>query len=468
LNSIFFANKLNLLFFTGERMGSSFRGYASFLSIASMSFSLPALAANHYVRAGATGAANGNDWTNAYTSLPSSLIRGDTYYIADGSYAGRTFSTAVSGTTLITIKKATASDHGTSTGWSDTYGDGQTQFNSGLEFTSSYWLIDGQTGGGVENNWNKNFGIKITDTSDGMAVIKIGQNGTANNVTIRHVEMQGKGSVSGQGGSYSNDGLAIYGSSNVTLSYFWMHGIGRCPFFVSPKNLLVEHGWVQSYYGSSDVHSEVASIWGFSTSMGDVTFRYNLFTDIQSTGGIMWDNSSNPSAKLTIHGNIFYKPAGANWGRANGVVGGWTSNSAFHNASVTNNSFINVDQESLSSLPQTFSQNSAYNNIFYNSQSPDFSKFSSHNYNLFINSGGAHSEANGSSASSGDPFVNIAGLDFRLKAPTAAGMNLASPNNLDPFNIIRGADGNWDRGAFEFSSGAAPTLSSPSNLRIVN
>src|SRR5688572_27675121 len=46
----------------------------------------PLEGANHFIRAGATGAANGNNWTDAWTSLPSSLVRGDTYYIADGTY----------------------------------------------------------------------------------------------------------------------------------------------------------------------------------------------------------------------------------------------------------------------------------------------------------------------------------------------------------------------------------------------
>ena len=217
-----------------------------------------AIAKNNYVRAGATGANNGSDWTNAYASLPATLVRGDTYYIADGSYAGRTFSTPVSGTTPIIVKKATLADHGIATGWSDTYGDGQAAFTSGFVFTSSYWTFDGQTGGGAVNSWVQNFGFKITETGDSSAIIKVGQGGTANNITIRHVDLQGKGSVSNSGGSASNDGLAIYGSSDVTLSYFRMVGIGRCPFFVSPRNLVVEHGWVQSYFGSAAVHSEVA------------------------------------------------------------------------------------------------------------------------------------------------------------------------------------------------------------------
>ena len=78
-----------------------------------------------YVRAGATGANNGSDWNNAYSNLPGSLTRGRTYYIAGGSYAAHTFADAESGTNQIVIKKATVADHGTSTGWQDSYASAQ-------------------------------------------------------------------------------------------------------------------------------------------------------------------------------------------------------------------------------------------------------------------------------------------------------------------------------------------------------
>ncbi|NML18994.1 hypothetical protein, partial [Azohydromonas caseinilytica] len=110
------------------------------------------------------------------------------------------------------------------------------------------------------------------------------------------------------------------------------------------------------------------------------------------------------------------------------------------------------------------SGNEAYNNIFYNSNSPDFSKFSAHNYNHFVNAGGSHGETGGSSATSGDPFVNIAALDFRLKASTAAGSNLPAPFNVDGLGRTRGADGTYDRGPFEYATGAI-TVSPPTNLR---
>lgn len=39
-----------------------------------------AVAQTYYVRQGAAGASDGSDWTNAFTDLPSNLVRGATYY----------------------------------------------------------------------------------------------------------------------------------------------------------------------------------------------------------------------------------------------------------------------------------------------------------------------------------------------------------------------------------------------------
>src|SRR5687767_4517693 len=80
-------------------------------------------AANHYIRAGAAGSVPCSDWTsaNACNALPATLVRGDTYYIAGGNYAGYTFDDAAVGTTTITIKHATINDHGTATGWNDAF-----------------------------------------------------------------------------------------------------------------------------------------------------------------------------------------------------------------------------------------------------------------------------------------------------------------------------------------------------------
>jgi hypothetical protein len=346
-----------------------------------------ASAADRYVRQDATGRNDGSDWANAYTSLPQALIRGDTYYVADGAYAGRTFSTPASGTTLITIKKATPADHGTSSGWIDAHGDGQATFSGQFRFTTGYWLVDGATGGGAENSWVGKFGFKITESASTILLI---DNASARNVTVRHIDMVGKGRATLGSDPDFNRGIAVWGAPNVTLSYYRMTGIGSAPFMLSASNFVAEHGWVVSFFGDASAHSELASIWNFAGGLGDTTFRYNLITDIQSTGGLMWDNSSNNGAQLMVYGNVFYKPAGASWDRANGLIGGWTGGNGeqFRNAKVYNNTFINVDQQTLSTFPNIYSGNVAYNNIFYNCSSPDFAKFGVHDNNIFINSGG--------------------------------------------------------------------------------
>src|SRR5689334_15303512 len=86
-------------------------------------------AANHYVRAGAAGNGNGTDWTNACKDFSgscasSSLVRGDTYFVAAGTYGALQLKTPDSGTLVITIQRATASAHGTDTGWQASF-DGQ-------------------------------------------------------------------------------------------------------------------------------------------------------------------------------------------------------------------------------------------------------------------------------------------------------------------------------------------------------
>ena len=120
-----------------------------------------AYAATRYVRPGATGSNTGTDWANAYTALPSSLVRGDTYYLADGTYGSYSFDDNASGTNVIYIKKATSADHGDATGWSDSYGAGTALF--------SLWSFGGApSGNGGYYNLNGyspavpgNYGIKV-------------------------------------------------------------------------------------------------------------------------------------------------------------------------------------------------------------------------------------------------------------------------------------------------------------------
>jgi hypothetical protein len=400
----------------------------------------------------ATGNGSGADWNNllAWSATPT---RGDTWYLADGTYTGKTLSVAASGTTLIIIKKAIAADHSTDTGWVGTMGDGVAEFSNAINFTTSYWTFDGQTGGGP-GSWDTGFGFKINEVGDALAIIEVGRSTTASYITVRHVELQGKGSVSGTGGGDSNDAIALWIGSNFTLSYAYMDGIGRCPFFISPQDFVAEYVYVKKFYGSGAVHSEVSSTYSFGQTIGDTTFRYCVFADIQSTGGIMWDNVGNTAAVCRIYGCVFYHPSGSTWVQANGLIGGWAGGNSeqCHNMLVYNNTFIDTESggEVLSSFPNIYSNLQAKNNLFYSVGSVGSAvKWSmTHNHFISTTEGGTST-----STGTGDPFTDYVNFDFSLTANTTAGTDLGAPFNVDMLGNTRTT---WTRGAIEYGGSPAP------------
>src|SRR4051794_22587519 len=68
-----------------------------------------------YIRQGASGTNTGTDWTNALSTLPTTLTRGKTYCVADTTTGfGQWKITGHSASTTPTrIVKATIADHGT-------------------------------------------------------------------------------------------------------------------------------------------------------------------------------------------------------------------------------------------------------------------------------------------------------------------------------------------------------------------
>lgn len=93
------------------------------------------------------------------------------------------------------------------------------------------------------------------------------------------------------------------------------------------------------------------------------------------------------------------------------------------------------------------SNNYVYNNLWYNNQNVSFQGVT-HDYNWFYQSE-THSESH-IEYGNGDPFVNIGQLDFRLVGATEAGIQLDPTYRMDMLGNIRGDDGLWDRGAFEY------------------
>jgi hypothetical protein len=127
----------------------------------------------------------------------------------------------VSGTTLITVKKAVPAEHCTDTGWNaSTMGSGTATFSDpGTVFsiTTSYVTIDGMTGTGKGAH-----GIHLLSSSktDGVGAITVGANGAF--LTFRHIEAENAPALNSNGSRvYMSVSLT---SSNNTFQYVYFHG----------------------------------------------------------------------------------------------------------------------------------------------------------------------------------------------------------------------------------------------------
>lgn len=422
----------------------------------------PASAANHYVREGATGSGDGSDWTNAYTELPATLTRGDTYYVADGSYPSYTFDDAADSTTLITIRKATASSHGTDTGWVWTYGDGVAAWAS-VTFNTSYWVFDGVTGGGP-GAWQTGHGFTFTaaaGTSVTFATIASG----VSNVTIRHASFTQTGNTE----DTIVGAHAIYNADVLNVSMFeYLHfdNIGGLPFLLrNGSGNVIQYVYTGNICGMSvkDVnqHCEAVVIHG----MSDVQFRWNWITESPSSGGFVKNNTPE-STDVRIYGNVIGNgyPINCN----SGPCTDWR---------IFNNTFIGVTSGPIGG-DGTLSGGLVYNNVIFDGAVTRM--FATHDYNWWsqIDSNSCDMTVGANenltkrqpgdcdlSPETADPFVAYGSGDYRLTAALsgftgtdscalAEACSATFAYDVDWWGRTRGADGTWDRGALEYSATA--------------
>lgn len=419
--------------------------------------------ATYCVRAGATGANNGSDWNNAFTSLPATLQRGATYYIADGNYSGYTCDDLESGTALITIKKATASDHKTETGWNSTYGDGQAVFGSFVIMTDN-WVIDGVVGGGP-GSWTSGHGfrvngsIQINPTYNSVHAWAVGQDNGGDNVTLNHIEIVGSGNPS------TDDAVSNANNEGLFLSHLYTRDTDNCPinlFFTS--NVVWEYCYHGRFVSSVEHHAEIVFLYG----KGDVTIRWNLFRWVESTGGIMIHNPD--SQPVDIYGNVFYRASNETWSYGgDGVVGGWSNRSdlTIRNVRAYNNTFINVPKGAFGLIGSTPNSGLvAKNNYFYNTGTGLPTGAWTADYNHYQDSG-SEAEANGTQGS-GNPFLSIDPTSNNFaqlnSATAAADPGVSAQYRTDWFGTV-----GTNRGAVQTSASPAPTPTppdgAPSNLR---
>ena len=415
-----------------------------------------ASAATRYVRPGAAGNNSGTDWTNAYTSLPATLVRGDTYYLADGSYGGYTFDDAESGTQTITLRKAIESDHGTGTGWSSAYGDGRADFGQATIIRDNY-VFDGQR---RDANWTfgsvSNYGIRFKGNGGKVIRLDNGSGQGGDNLTFLYVDVEGNGRDTGQ-----NDD-AVYGltgNSNIIFRHSALHDVDRVIFLTRGnwRNLTVDSCYMARNENNPTDHSELLS----ATSATDMVFINNVIEDIEGTAiwaGLndgTWDGAV--FAGNTIRHTATYNREGIS---AVIFVANDSSQTNFaNNVKFYNNTMVNLKGVWSGVHIQAGSNNESKNNIWYNSTRLG-SAGVTHGYNWYYNTqqDGDSSATKVVCTSGCNKFVSLDARDYRLTT-ALPGTALTMSENADMDGTARGADGVWDRGAYEYggaTSGGPP------------
>lgn len=424
-----------------------------------------------YVTPHGAGAKDGTDWINAcdgFTGncVSASMVRGNTYYVADGTYVSHgitTFSKAESGTTRIVVKKATVSDHGTATGFINSMGEGQAIFDT-IQFGSSYWTMDGQTGSGASG-----FGFKVAPSlcSGSSAIgINVSQSDAHESMHISRVEIQGCGEdrladgtigvglCSPSGGcGMSSDGVyacAISAVSDLQLQYLYIHdwtrnGITLC----QTNNSVIEYVRIErTHSADGDIHGQAIQV--TAAPMTNITFRYNFFVNCDGTAAIAWLGGAGTYSNMYVYGNVFYGTDTARYSYSPSAIYGRDSNTQT-TFLIYNNTFYNILRPE-AEMDGTATGIELRNNLYVNSQflnNPSTSGVTS-SHNFYYNNTGAFVPVGetGQQDGTSDPFVS-APLNLQLSVHTTTGFTLSSPYDTDPLGVTRGAGGTWDRGAYQ-------------------
>lgn len=407
-----------------------------------------ATAANHYVRDGATG--TGADWTDACDDFAgscavASLVRGDTYYVADGTYAARTFDKAVSGSLVITIKKATIADHGTETGWVSTYGDGQASWTTWTMVTS-YWLFDGASRN--ESNWFDTtaygFVVGTGGTQDNQ--ISWTADTQTNNITIKYVHVDGRSTVTTLAvRAYAIDTDPFNGAifhANLLISRVYVSDSNNPYFIRGTDGTIIEYSANDNAWGNDNNHGEVVNLY-FTAE--NAIIRYNRFKNAYVAEGGTACIAIQDTNGHQIYGNIF-----EDCGGGDGALGFTTTGNA-SNMQIYNNTFVKRSGPQGIEAPSG-SGNVVRNNLWVGNTSHSINVGSgstiTHNATSAASIGGTSTQINVPTSI----FVDYAGGNYHLASATTDGTTLSAPFTTDMDGITRGADGTWDRGAFEYTA----------------
>lgn len=403
------------------------------------------------------GTGDGSDWENAFSDLPEDLVRGAKYYLASGIYntgasdAYHIFEDPELDDLYIGVFKATVDDHGTDdTGWNDSFGEGGAQLGP-LHFVTGYYEIDGQFG---VRDQEHGFKLYVETCTQQQKAVYFPWNSESSYIELRHIDMGLCGPTSTP---YTPQDViySVYSIDNIIISDCYIHDANRIfIMMIEWSNVLVEN----NYFARCGKHLESHPLGIRAAS--NVTIRNNVFQDAINA----YINLESPNG-VYIYSNIFKRTSNEDWSIYAIINNFEIATDVF----IYNNTFYNLKGLAAGirfseSLPHVNVQ--VYNNLWAKTEANQIQLFGAHDYNAFYDNWRV--DENGDPVYSLDqrmfdenaeenmqvitenPFVAPDNGDFRLAFATEPGLVLPAPYDRDPDENIRGDDGTWDRGAFEF------------------
>ncbi len=276
-------------------------------------------------------------------------------------------------------------------------------------------------------------------------------NNEISHLTLRHIEMEDSGWAGSNLGTaaLSRSINAPAPTSNITFQYCYIHESGQeWMLFSNPKkDFLVEHCYFKNGgSGSSDAHSVGVWFRGVNENM-NIHIRYNTFENFAAAGGtgyitLGWRGDPETptySSGYYIYGNVFMEtsPLG---GPSRAIGSNGANGGPFLNdVKIFNNTFYNMHNNSSNiMLANSGTGNLAANNLWYGCERKV----------PVINIESANNILNDLTD---DPFIDAANGNFWLTRELSGGMELDEPFNRDMEGAVRGADGEWDIGVFEYA-----------------